>query len=95
MLLNGGEAKTMHRGYNSDVEISGQRYHVQTEDWGLKNPYIVSQIFRDGALLKSVKNPYEKILPRGLRSDSPSIRLALREQHQEILDLLISGQFAL
>ena len=85
----------MEKGCNSDITTLGQAYHVQTEDWGIKNPFIVSQIFRDGALLKIVKNPYEKILPRGLRSDSPSIRLALREQHQEILDLLISGQFTL
>ncbi|MDZ4660270.1 MAG: hypothetical protein SGJ18_01490 [Pseudomonadota bacterium] len=85
----------MEKGCNSDITALGKSYHVQTEDWGLKNPFIVSQIFRNGAIVKSVKNPYEKILPRGLRSDSPSIRLALRKQHQEILDLLNSGQFVL
>ncbi len=85
----------MEMGCNSDITALGKTYHVQTQDWGLTNPFIVSQIFRDGALLKSIKNPYEKILPRGLKSDSSTIRLALREQHQEILDLLISGQFAL
>ncbi len=83
----------MEKGCNSDVTVNGHNYHLQTQDWGQANPFIVSQIFRNGALVKSIKNPYEKILTRGLRSDGQSIRLALRSQHQEILDLLISGQF--
>ena len=70
----------------------GLTYHVQTEDWGAGHPFFVSQIFRDGAVLKSIKIPYTKVLPREKFSDTRSIRVALEAQHQSILDLLLSGQ---
>lgn len=67
-------------------------YHVQTEDWGNHNPYFVSQIFRSGAVIKSIKIHYTKVLPNGMNSDSRAVRVALETQHQSILDLLVSGQ---
>lgn len=82
----------MQKGFNSDVQVSGTRYHVQTEDWGLHNPYLVSRVFREGAVLKSVKTSYSEVLPRGSDSGAQAIRLAMRVQHQQILDLLVSGQ---
>jgi len=82
----------MLKGYNSDISYSGSTYHVQTEDWGAKNPFFVSQIFTGGAVVKSIKIPYTKVLPRGLEKDSHAIQLALEAQHNSILDLLVSGQ---
>jgi hypothetical protein len=82
----------MLKGFNSDIPFRGSTYHVQTEDWGASNPYIVSQIFLSGAVIKSIKIPYTKVLPRGEKSASHEIRLALETQHQSILDLLVSGQ---
>ncbi len=82
----------MEKGYNSDIVLRGISYHVQTEDWGRANPYLVSRVFRDGAVVKSIKNSYQEILPNGPRSDSHSIRLAMRVQHEQILDLLTAGQ---
>ncbi len=82
----------MQKGYNSDVEISGASYHVQTEDWGLKNPFIVTQVFKNGAVIKNIKTPYQQALSRGPVSDERAIRLAMKDQHQKILDHLLSGQ---
>jgi hypothetical protein len=82
----------MEKGFNSDVSWSGGRYHVQTEDWGHDNPYLVSRVFRDGAVVKSVKTSYEEVLPRGPSAEAKAIRLAMKIQHQQILDLLLSGQ---
>ncbi len=82
----------VEQGFNTDLTIKGQQYHVQTEDWGEKNPYFVSRVYRGGAVLKSVKISYEDILPRGLSSGPKAIRLALELQHKKILDLLVSGQ---
>ena len=81
----------MEKGFNSDIQVSGVRYHVQTEDWGLENPFLVSRVFKDGAVLKSVKTSYSEVLPKGPRSGAQAIRLAMRVQHQQILDLLVSG----
>lgn len=82
----------VEKGLNSDISYKGSTYHVQTEDWGRANPFLVTQVFRKGAVIKVVKIPYTKVLPRGENSDPRAIRLALETQHNSILDLLISGQ---
>ncbi len=65
---------------------------MQTEDWGLHNPYLVSRVFHNGAVLKSIKTSYEEVLPEGSSTEARTIRLAMKIQHQQILDLLLSGQ---
>ena len=82
----------VEKGFNSDVVVSGVTYHIQTEDWGRENPFLVSRVFSNGAVVKSVKTAYSKILPQGPNADAKSIRFALRCQHEQILDLLVSGQ---
>ena len=80
----------MEAGLNSDIVVSGESFHVQTEDWGWDNPFIVTKIFARGAVLKSYKIPYQKVLESVFPSEQ-SIRKALESQHQQILDRLISG----
>jgi hypothetical protein len=82
----------MQKGYNSDINLQGSQYHVQTEDWGSGNPFFVTQVFRSGAVVRTFRIPYTKVLPHGLSSDAQSIRIALETQHKSILDLLVSGQ---
>lgn len=86
----------LEKGFNSDVIFKGLNFHVQTEDWGMDNPYLVSRVYQNGAVIISVKTPYSEVLGPGpvsrFRVDGQAIRLALREQHQKILDLLLSGQ---
>ena len=82
----------MQKGFNSDVIYRGLSFHIQTEDWGKENPYLVSRVYQAGAVIKSVKTPYTEVLNRVQLRDPNAIRLAMREQHQQILDLLVSGQ---
>lgn len=82
----------MEKGYNSDVRWAGGEYHVQTEDWGYENPFLVSRVFRNGAVVKSIKTAYGDVLPRGPATQAKAIRLAMKIQHQQILDLLLSGK---
>jgi hypothetical protein len=86
----------VEKGFNSDVVFKGMNFHVQTEDWGQENPYLVSRVYQNGAVIKSIKTPYAEVLGPSrftrVSADSQAIRLALREQHQRILDLLLSGQ---
>lgn len=86
----------MEKGFNSDIVFRGLNFHVQTEDWGAENPYLVSRVYQDGAVIKSVKTPYSEVLGFGRihrkSVDSHTIRAALRDQHEKILDLLLSGQ---
>lgn len=82
----------MEKGFNSDVAYLGSQYHVQTEDWGMNNPFLVSRVFRNGAVVKSIKTAYTEVLPAGPATESKAIRLAMKIQHQQILDLLLSGK---
>jgi len=72
----------VQKGLNTDLNLRGQSYHIQTEDWGKQNPYIVTRIFCNGAVLKTIKTPYEQAFRMGSISDSDSILQALRRQHQ-------------
>ena len=82
----------MEKGFNSDIRYLGSEYHVQTEDWGHANPYLVSRVFKNGAVVKSIKTAYHEVLPKGPATEATAIRLAMKIQHQEILDLLLSGK---
>ncbi len=82
----------MEPGFNTDLTIKGLQFHVQTEDWGRRNPFFVSRVYQAGAVRKSVKISYQDILPRGNESGPKAIRIALELQHKKILDLLVSGQ---
>lgn len=80
----------MEKGYNSDVLIKGTTFHVQTEDWGKNNPFIVTHVFKDGAVLKSIKTSYKHILSKNNNTlpYAQAIRLALKEQHQSVVSFL-------
>jgi hypothetical protein len=86
----------VEKGFNSDVIYDGSSFHVQTEDWGVDNPFVVSRVYKEGAVVKSVKTPYSEILGFGRIHrrlvNGQDIRRAVEEQHQKILDLLLSGQ---
>jgi hypothetical protein len=80
------------KGFNSDISFKGRTYHVQTEDWGLQNPFFVSQVFCQGAVVKTIKIPYTKVLPTQKSHPRKTIQVALEAQHHSVLDLLVSGQ---
>ena len=93
----------MQKGLNSDVVFKGMNFHVQSEDWGLENPFLVSRVYQNGAVIKSLKTSYAEVLgpfagaardraPNRLQIDPEAIRSALRDQHEKILDQLLSGQ---
>lgn len=80
----------MQKGFNSDISVRGHKYHVQTEDWGVQNPFIVSRIFCNGAVVKTIKTPYETVLSLGSMQSREAIKLALHRQHSTIIDALMS-----
>lgn len=82
----------MQKGFNSDISVKGREYHVQTEDWGMANPYLVSRIFANGAVVKTIKTSYEQAIGTENRTATEAIRLALKKQHYDILDKLFSGE---
>jgi hypothetical protein len=82
----------MVKGFNSDISIKGRAFHIQTEDWGRDNPYLVSRVYSNGAVVKTVKTPYAVALKTGPVSDHEALSLALKRQHYQVLDdLMASG----
>ncbi len=81
----------MQKGYNSDVQVKGKSYHVQTEDWGRENPFLVSRIFVNGAVLKTIKVSYDDALKLESVRDIDALKNALKKQHNRILDQLFTG----
>ncbi len=78
-------------GFNSDVVSAGTKYHVQTEDWGEQNPYVVTRVYQSGTVVLSFKTSYEKITAASYAVGRQAVRLGMREQHQQVLDQLVSG----
>lgn len=88
---------TIIKGFNSDVYFHGHAYHVQTEDWGEQKSSVVTKVFKNGAVVKTVISSYDDLLHSTLEShnesiDNDSLRFAMQTQHHKILNLLHSGQ---
>lgn len=82
----------MLRGFNSDISARGQRYHVQTEDWGADNPFVVTRVFQNGAVVKTFKTPYDQALRASSVRTADALKLALEKQHIDVIDALMSGR---
>ncbi len=81
----------MEPGFNSDILFQGHTYHVQTEDWGEEKPFVVTRVYYKGSVVASVKTPYQSIEKLSFATGRRAIQLGMREQHQKILDQLVSG----
>lgn len=77
-------------GYNTNVPYKGKVYHVQTEDSGLANPYIITLLYFQGAILNSVKTGYAHIL--GTPHFQEQLRDLMKHQHREMIRALIKGK---
>lgn len=78
-------------GFNSDIMCRGSSYHVQTEDWGDSNPFVVTRVYQGGSVVLSIKTPYEKIISSGFSSGRQAVRIGMRKQHETVLDQLVTG----
>ena len=87
------------KGFNSDICFKGCSYHIQTEDWGELKSSIVTKVFKNGAVVKTVTSSYRDFISTGNNSsiDNNSdklscIQMAMQSQHRTVLTLLHSGQ---
>jgi hypothetical protein len=81
----------MELSLNSDINLGSDSFHIQTEDWGISSPYIVSRIYKNGAVLKSIKTPYSEIISAPMW-DKTAVEQAVKTQHDKILEHLVSGR---
>jgi hypothetical protein len=80
----------MLTGYNTDFKFQGKIYHVQTEDGGVRSPFITSLLYHQGEILASRKTSYEDILKADCLSEV--VRELMMEQHKRIIRDLMQGK---
>ncbi len=82
----------MIQGLNSDFYLNGKQYHLQTEDWGKEKPFLVTRLYCQGAVLKTLKRSYNDIFGTDLIS-SEVVKIALKHQHEGFAKDFIAQKF--
>jgi hypothetical protein len=77
-------------GFNTDIEYGGVVYHIQTEDKGLRTPFILSLVYTGGAILASKRSPYDDLIASGF--DESILAQRLSRQHKLICAAVNAGR---
>ena len=77
-------------GLNTKVTHAGAEYHVQTEDLGRQNPYVLTLVFRAGAIIAREKVNYLEVLGDG--APEVQVKRFMDKQHQRIIQYVQAGQ---
>lgn len=78
-------------GYNHNITYKGDIFHVQTEDSGVKNPHVITLLYREGVILCSKKTSYADILK--IEQLEAVVEDLMKEQHKDMMRRLKSGEF--
>ncbi len=78
-------------GFNHNVRYRGEVFHVQTEDSGLANPYIMTLLYLGGTIISSKKTSYDDIIK--MENLEQVIEELMKEQHKGMLLRLKAGDF--
>jgi len=78
-------------GLNSNVTHAGVEYHIQTEDLGRRNPYVLTLVFRAGAIIAREKVNYRDIL--GEKAPEAEVKSFMDRQHHRIMHNVMAGLF--
>jgi hypothetical protein len=79
----------MLSGYNNNIRHRGNVYHVQTEDNGEANPWIVTHAYLGGAILATERSSYQDLLGDAAWRDV--LRERMKSQHLEMIRRVIAG----
>ena len=77
-------------GLNTNVTCNGIGYHIQTEDLGRANPYVLTLVFRGGAIVAREKVNYRELL--GERPGDAQLKALMDQQHARISKQVIAGE---
>lgn len=82
-------------GFNHNIRYRDRVYHVQTEDNGISNPSLFTQLFHEGRVLAVERNSYQDILGENLdrKTRDERIKAKMQEQHKRLLKNLIQGEY--
>jgi hypothetical protein len=80
----------MMLGLNTNVNCNGIGFHVQTEDLGRANPYVLTLVFRGGAIVAREKVNYRELL--GDRPSDAQVKALMDQQHTRITKQVMAGE---
>lgn len=83
----------MLKGKNTDLRCGERQFHVQTEDWGVENPFIVTRIFSSGRVVYTIKTDYKVWLEKSVERLEEKLQRALDIQHDDTLKEVRSGKW--
>ncbi|MCL4478340.1 MAG: hypothetical protein M1381_04470 [Deltaproteobacteria bacterium] len=78
-------------GHNHNIVHKGITFHIQTEDSGMDNPYIVTHLFIGGNILATKKTSYQDIIKiDGLEK---IVNDLMKDQHKKMIIELRDGVY--
>ncbi|HXX44500.1 MAG TPA: hypothetical protein VEJ38_07215 [Candidatus Acidoferrales bacterium] len=83
----------MSSGFNTDVRIGDQVFHVQTEDRGPNRPVIDTSIYQNGRIVHRKTTSYD-CLSLSVEVADDALRERVEAQHRSVIDELRSGALA-
>ena len=81
-------------GYNNDVEHRGKTFHIQTEDRGMNDDTIETQLFCGGAILDTNITSYTELV-KGLegKAREKKIKSIMQASHRSLFKKLMAGEY--
>ena len=74
----------MISGFNTEIQVDGETFHLQTEDKGIENPIVETLVYKGGGeIIASRRTSYRELIGEGYSTDK--IVELMRKQHKEIL----------
>ena len=85
----------MEIGFNDDVEYKDVRFHIQTEDHGLDDPRVSSQLFTGGRVLDNRVVNYGPLIADINDTDArkSKVRRVMVASHRNLYKRLLSGEY--
>jgi len=81
----------MMTGFNNDFKYRGETYHVQTEDLGAGNPFVVTLLYHKGAILASRRTSYRDLAGKpGFERELAGL---MKAQHKDVMRALLAGAY--
>lgn len=83
----------MSSGFNTDVQVGDQVFHVQTEDRGPSHPVIDTAVYQHGRILHRLASSYEEFTGSA-DFNADVLRERVHDQHKSVIEKLRAGAFA-
>jgi hypothetical protein len=78
-------------GYNTEISYKKRKYHIQTEDRGVKHPVIETLVYNKGEIVFSTKQNYGHLLEH--EDVEKKVKKILEEQHNEVISNIKEGKY--